>query len=171
MTEDRDRCQSGVDFVLGFGVFFVTLSFVVVVIPELLSPFAGPEGPVVADRAVETLSSDILAAGTVGTLNEGCTVAFFDGTDRDSCSFEGTDSMASLVGVSEFHSLNVTLEESGRSDANIVCHDGDDIVDCDGGKPLAARGGAPPTGTTTVHTASRVVRVDGETLWLKLRVW
>jgi hypothetical protein len=172
MTDDRNRCQSGVDFVLGFGVFFVTLSFVVVVIPELLSPFAAPEGPAVADRAVGTLAGDLLASGTVGTLNERCTAEFFDGSGA-SCSFDAADPTTELVGISEIHSVNVTLETGvpGGSTTEVVCYDGSDIQSCtDGGEPLA-RGEDPPSKTRSVQTASRVVRVDGQTLWLKLRVW
>lgn len=164
-----DRGQSGVDFVIGFGVFFVTLSFVITVVPELLAPFAGLEGPLVADRAVETLSGDLLVGGTVGTLDEGCTAAFFDG--RDSTCVDGSESMASLVGVSERHRLNVTLEESGQARSEVLCYDGDDVVSCDSGGSPATRGGPPPTSTASVHTASRVVRVDGRTVWLKLRTW
>ncbi|WP_255152360.1 DUF7287 family protein [Halorarius halobius] len=166
----RARGQSSVDFVLGFGVFFLTFSFVVTLLPELLAPHAAQQGPAVADRAVDTLTGDLLAGDAVGTLDASCTAAFLT---RGTCAeFDGSDPTARLLGVSDEYQLNVTLERyvAGDAGTELACYDGG-VVDCaTGGTPLA-RGPAPPSNTQSVRTASRVVRVDGETLSLELRVW
>lgn len=164
------RGQSSIDFIVGLGVFFLTLSFVLVVLPDLLSPFAAPEGPVVADRAAGTLGGELLASGTLGTLNETCTAEFFAGSGT-SCSFDASDPTTTILGVAGTHGANVTLTWNGSSDGEVVCYDGTDVVDCSSGGDRLARGDAPPENTRSVRTASRVVRVDGETLTLTVRVW
>ena len=151
-----DRGQSGVDFVIGFGVFFLTLSFVVVLIPELLAPFGAQEGPVVADRAVETLASDVLAANATGVVNQTCTTEFFAGSGT-TCSFDAAEPTSAIVGVSGEHSLNVTLERDG---------DGDGTAEV-----AFARGREPPGDTQSVRSARRVVTFDGEAYVLELRAW
>lgn len=166
------RGQSSIDFVVGLGVFFLTLSFVIVLLPDLLSPFAAPEGPVVADRAAETLGGELLASGTLGSLNETCTDEFFDGSGA-SCSFDASDSTTALLGLSDTYSVNVTLEWNGSddTDSEIACYDGSSVRDCSNGGDRLARGDAPPDTTRSVRTASQVVRVAGETLSLTVRVW
>jgi hypothetical protein len=150
--EAENRGQSAIDFLIGFGIFFVTFTFVIVLIPDLLSPFAQQEGPVVADRAVETLSSDLLASGTVGVLNDTCTDQFFQGSGTD-CSFDASDRTTTLLGVSDKHGLNVTLERTDTGDQRL------------------ARGLSPPGDTQSVRTARRLVRVYDQHHILKLRVW
>jgi len=151
-----DRGQSGIDFVVGFGIFFLTLSFVVVLIPELLAPFGAQEGPVVADRAVETLASDLLAANATGVLDQTCTTEFFAGSGS-TCSFDAAESTGAIVGISGEHSLNVTLERDV---------DGDGTAEVD-----LARGREPPGDTQSVRSARRVVTLDGEAYFLELRAW
>lgn len=165
------RGQSGIDFVVGFGIFFLTLSFVLVLAPELLAPFGAQESPVVADRAVETLASDLLAGGPVGTLDERCTVDFFRGSG-DACPFDPGESTAALLGVSVERGLNVTLERDVDADGEleVVCHDGAGVATCPSNGGLA-RGRVPPGDTQSVRTARRVVTVDGEAYFLQLRVW
>lgn len=174
-TSVEPRGQSGVDFIIGFGVFFLTLSFVLVLIPDLLSPFAQQEGPVVADRAIETLGSDLLAGGTVGTLNATCTGEFFEKSGT-SCGFDASDSTTALLGISDEHQVNVMLENHTASQGiEVACYDRDNsgVVDCStaGADFKLARGPSPPGDSQSVRAARRVVRVDGETYFLELRVW
>lgn len=165
------RGQSSIDFIVGLGVFFLTLSFVLVLIPDLLSPFATPEGPVVADRAAGTLSGELLASGTLGALDETCTDEFFSGSGT-SCSFDAGDSTTAILGVSGTYSVNVTLTWNDSSgDRAIACYDGTNVLDCSSGGDPLARGDPPPADARSVRTASRTVRVDGETLALTVRVW
>lgn len=165
------RGQSAVDFVIGFGVFFVTLTFVLVFIPDLLSPFGAQEGPAVADRAVETLTSDLLAAGSVATLDPTCTEEFF-AESGTSCAFDGNDPVPTILGVSNEYQFNVTVEQNATADPGleVVCYDGSSVVACPNTTRLA-RGPAPPGDTQSVRTARRVVSIDGETAFVKLRVW
>lgn len=174
VTEPSDRAQSAIDFIIGFGIFFLTLSFVLVLIPELLSPFSGQEGPVVADRAIETLSGELLATGTVGGLNETCTAEFFDGSGT-TCSFDASDPTADVLGISDAHSLNVTLEQNTTvaPGTEVVCYDGNSVVDCSSNASALtlARGPDPPGRTQSVRSARRLVSLGGEQVFLKLRVW
>ncbi len=172
MTGAFDRSQSSIDFVIGFGVFFLTLSFVLILLPELLSPFAGPEGPVVAARSADVLAGDLLAGGAVGTLDETCTEEFFDGSGS-SCSFDASDSMTTIVGVSDTYNLNVTIEGnvSGDAETEILCYNGTAVLDCGAGGDRLARGDSPPRDTQSVRTVTRTVRIDGRVARLKQRVW
>lgn len=170
---DDDRAQSTIDFVVGIGVFFLTFSFVVLLVPELASPFAGAEEAVVADRAVDTLSGDLLATGTVGVLDGTCTEAFFAGSGT-ACGFDAARPTHELLGVEEGAQLNVTVERragTGGSATEVVCYDGAAVRDCASGGDALARGPAPPSTTQSVRVATRVVRLDGETLLLRLRTW
>lgn len=168
------RGQSSIDFLIGFGIFFLVFSFVITLIPDLLSPFAAQEGPAVANRAADTLAGDLLATGTVGSLNAACTAEFFDTPGSSGCtSFDGNSSSSTLLGLSEEYRLNVTLERNVTADpgTEVFCYDGTDALACsDGGTPLA-RGDPPPGDTQSVRSARRVVELDDRTLLLKLRVW
>jgi hypothetical protein len=171
MTTRTIRGQSSIDFVIGFGVFFLTFSFVILLLPELLSPFSGPQETVVADRAAGTLTGDLLASGTVGVLNQTCTAEFLTGSGS-TCSFGGTSTTA-LVGISDEHTVNVSLEQNVSSgpETEVVCYNGTAIQECASGGDTLARGAPPPADTKSVRTASRVVTVAGETLYLRVRVW
>lgn len=166
------RGQSTVDFIIGFAIFIIAFTFIITLIPELLSPYAVQEGPVVTDRAAATLEGDLLATQPVGTLNATCTGEFFNGSGT-SCGFDASRSTTALLGLSDQYTVNATVEHNVTADSGteIACYDGSGVVDCaSGGTPLA-RGPSPPGDVRTVRSARRVVRIGNETLLLKLRVW
>lgn len=178
---NRGRGQSSIDYVIGFAVFVLTFSFVVTLVPDLLSPYTAQATPVVADRAVDTLAgaNGLLAAGPVGTLNRSCTEEFFDETNSSACSTlqGGTTPTARLLGVTDFYDVNVTLERNvtGGPETEVVCWDRSAGVldpDCSASSPLALkRGPSPPGDTRSVSVARRLVSLDDRALFLKLRVW
>jgi hypothetical protein len=166
------RGQSRVDFLVGIGVFFLTLSFVLVLLPELLGPFAGPENPAVADRATAGLTEDLLAGSAAGTLNLTCTDEFFR-AQGSTCGFDATDATTALVGVDDRHELNVTVERnaSAAPGTEVLCSNGTAITQCTAGGTPLTRGSDPPTGTQSVRSAHRVVSVGGDVVVIELRVW
>lgn len=172
MTGSTHRAQSSIDFVIGIGVFFLSLSFVIVLLPELLSPFSMQEGTMVADLAIGTLTVDHFASDQVGELDETCVAEFFAGSGT-TCSFDASEPTTAITGIPEYYSLNVTLEHNSSSSpgTELACYNGTAVLDCStGGDPLR-RGDPPPADSRSVWTEREVVSVDGETLWLKLRVW
>lgn len=166
------RGQSSIDFVLGMAVFFLTLTFVVALLPELMSPFEDPAGAVVADRALGTLSGGLLASETPGTLAEPCAADFFGGAGTD-CAFDANTPTPELLGVSDDYRVNVTLQRRAGPNATlaVACYDGSDVLDCTGGGDRLARGPPTPDGSRTVRSARRVVRMDDQPLLLTVRVW
>lgn len=173
MVEPVDRGQSSVDFVIGIGVFFLAFSFVVVLLPDLLSPFANQAGPAVTDQAIGALAGGQLAADRVGRLDETCVEEFLIDESGTSCSFDAGDPSTTIAGIPDKYSLNVTLErnDTAAPGTEVVCYNGTAVLACStGGDPLV-RGRSPPTDSRSVWTARRVVSVDGETLWLNVRVW
>lgn len=73
------RGQTGIDFVVGVGIFLLTMAFVVGFVPGMFAPFGhGTQAPIVADRAADSLiyGNWSAAPGTV-TLNDTKTDRFF----------------------------------------------------------------------------------------------
>lgn len=96
-----NRGQTGVDFIVGVGIFLLTVGFVVAFVPGMLSPFTEEStGRLVADRIADDLVADTLATGPGSdTLDPERTWAFFNRTTVP----------ASLALPAGFH-LNVTIE-------------------------------------------------------------
>lgn len=182
------RGQTGVDFLVGVGVFMLTVGFVVAFVPGMFSPFVGgQELSLVADRGADTLVGDLLAAPAPSVLDEGCTVAFFGVGSDAGCGFSQAettgDGLASELGLTNpdspryntVYRVNVTLERSvpGTPEREVLC--GSDtpspsVHTCGSGTRLAV--GPPVTSTTeSVVTTSRVVYVSGGEAILVVRVW
>lgn len=163
-STDRERGQTLPDFAVGIAVFLVTITFVVVFVPQLIVPFEDPERPAVAERVASDLSRDALAEReTPSMLNESRTLAFFD-----------EELETERLGVDSRYSVNVTLRNAS-SDARtsaVLCADGDSIRDCDaaGGPPLEA-GPSVPEDDRSVSTARVGVFTDGTDAVLEVRVW
>jgi hypothetical protein len=167
------RGQSSVDFVVGFAVFFIVLSFILVAVPELLSPFGESEGPVVADRALTSLTDNLLAtSGSVSGVNASCTQDFFAGTNA-SCGFDGDKATTELLGISGTYQVNITVKRNLTTtpETAVVCYDGS-VTACGGSGSTRLARGPPPAGeTTTVQSASRVARLSDKAVFIELRVW
>lgn len=138
---DTPRGQTGVDFIVGIGVFLLTISFVVLFIPGLLAPFNGltTTNPMVADRVADDLVYQELAADdAVGRLNQTKTQAFF------------ADEPGNQVHVPDGMHVNVTLRAGDTTHAT--------------GDPV-------PTSGASVATSTRVVTYNGTDGTLVVRAW
>lgn len=181
------RGQTGVDFLVGVGVFILTVGFAVAFAPGMFSPFVeGQAQPLAADRAADTLVGALLVGERPSTLDTACTLAFF-GVGSATCPFEPSettgDGLARELGLTDptserynsVYRVNVTLERgvAGSPESVVLC--GSDapspsVHDCSTGTRLAV--GPPPDRTTaSVVVATRVVRVDETDATLVVRVW
>jgi hypothetical protein len=173
------RGQTTIDFAIGISIFLSVLVFVFSFIPGVLQPFvaSGQEDPIVADRAADRLSQDMLGTPeTPFVLNRTCAVDFFDRTGASSCRFDSgslTDQLAVETGTNVNVSLEGNVTGSGTVD---LCWDtaasgsldevGSPACDVD----LLVGDNPPPANDVTV-TARRVVSLDGETVTMKVVVW
>lgn len=163
-STDRERGQTLPDFAVGIAIFLVTITFVVVFVPQLVVPFDDQEQPAVAERIASDLSKDSLAErGTPSMLNVSRTLAFFD-----------EELESERLGVDSTYSVNVTLRNAS-SDARgsaTLCDDGGSIADCDdaGGPPLEA-GPPVPRDDRSVSTARVGVFTAETDAVLEVRVW
>lgn len=104
------RAQTTMDFLVGTTVFLLTLSAVLVTLPGLSDPFvAGTESDtIVADRAAESLSTDVLADSTTRPF-------VFDGDAVETFFAQSEADAKDQLGIQLSVSLNVTLDsQSGR---------------------------------------------------------
>lgn len=165
-STDCGRGQTLPDFAVGIAIFLVTITFVVVFVPQLIVPFEDQEQPAVAERIANDLSRDLLAErGTPSMLNESRTLAFFN----DSLETE-------RLGVDSTYSVNVTLRNAS-SDARqsaILCDSGGgSIVDCDDAAADTLLGAGPsvPQDDRSVGTARVGVFTSETDAVLEVRVW
>lgn len=164
----RRRAQTVPDFAIGIAVFLVTVTFVAVLVPQLVLPFEDPEQSVVAERATADLANDRLTdRGAPSKLNESGTRSFFDGTESDALD---------ALGVPGWYDLNVTLRSapSTTRNATVACAvAGDDWLDpnCSSGGDRLAVGPAAPRDDESVATARRTLYAVGVDVVLEVRVW
>lgn len=162
--EGAERGQTLPDFTVGIAIFLLTVSFIVVFVPQLTVPFQDQEQPVVAERITSDLSENLLGEREAPSmLNESRTVSFFE-----------NELEADQLGIDPRYSVNITLRDtpSDAPDSAILCEDGggESITDCNGGSKLAVGPSVPPSGQS-VSTA-KVGVFTGETdAVLEVRVW
>lgn len=180
-----DRGQTGVDFLVGIGVFLLTVGFVVAFVPGILAPFSDDqELPLVADRAADTVVGDLLAGPEPSVLDVACTLEFFGVGSGGGCSLvpdPSGDGLATELGLSstgggryntQYH-VRVSLEPNVPDDPDrgVLCGtDAPSVHTCGAGTRLEI-GPRVPTSTDSVVTATRVVYVDGQDAILVVRVW
>lgn len=168
------RGQTALDFVIGIGVFLITVAFVFGFVPGMIDPFTQDHSrQVVADRAADAVLDDLSAAGVdPGTLDTACTVSMFTRTGGTDCPFDVAEPVTRQVGVDDRYGLNATLgPATDASGSTVFCTDGTDIRPCGVGDTPLVVGDGPPTDRGTVVTASRTVVVDGRTAVLSVRTW
>lgn len=182
-VRDRpDRGQTGLDYLVGIGVFLLTVGFVLAFLPGTLTPFSdASERPLVADRAADTVVAGFADGPEPNVLNATYTEAFFDGTGTYRFDNTKTTTQAGLrseLGVPPFTRVNVTLERSVTGNQNelgtreILCSNGGSFVVCSSpptGTRLAT--GLPAPADGSVVTATRAVYVDGQDAVVVVRVW
>lgn len=169
------RGQTGIDFIIGIGVFLVSIAFVFSFVPGMLAPFGDAAGdPIVADRIADELVYEDLA-GTAGpsVLDEQCTLAFFGHAATPGCPFDDSGDPEDWLAIPPRTHLNVTIEKNFDSNPGreVACWDSGSLTDCDTGGDRLAYGDPPPTKSASVATASRVVHVGGSDAVLTVRVW
>lgn len=180
-TDRHDRGQTSLDFLIGIGVFMLTVAFVVGAIPGLIEPFSGgQETPLVADRITsEVVGGMMVDAGRSSALNETCTYAFFDDSfgDGDACalSFDASDDdLPERLGIDDGYSVNVTIQRdvTGDADREVLCTDGETVGECGtlaGSERLAI--GPPPANLRSVVSTRRTAYLDGKDVTVVVKVW
>jgi hypothetical protein len=89
----RERGQILNDYVIGIGIFLLTVAFVFAFIPNVLSPYfdgAQDGQPILAERSAERLAGQLLAdeSSAPTKLDAQCTFAFFQqSTPGPGCGF------------------------------------------------------------------------------------
>jgi hypothetical protein len=139
-----ERAQTTLDFALGTIVFLLAAGAVLTAVPSLVDPAVGrdPAAAVIADRAADRLTHDVLARpDRPYVLNRSATATFFDGSAATA-----RDRLAVSAGVG----LNVTLTNATTQ---------------------LSVGPAPPERTDSVYPARRIVTVGGEHRQLRVSVW
>jgi hypothetical protein len=151
----QGRGQTGVDFIVGVGIFLLTVGFVVSFVPGMLGPFSDePTGPLVADRIADDLVERSLATGVgTSTLDPDRTRAFFDRT-----------AVPDRLALPDGSHLNVTLEASVSGSAARV------VVESPSGTPLAMGEPVPGAGAS-IATTSRLAAFEGEAVVVVVRLW
>lgn len=176
------RGQTGLDFLVGIGVFLLTVGFVVGFLPGTLTPFGeATERPLVADRAADAVVAGLADGPEPNVLNATCTLAFFGVGSDAGCAFDASetttdDGLRAELGAPAFTRVNVTLERSvaGTTDREIRCGTAPPAVPlvhaCTPGDSRLATGPPAPSAGGVV-TATRTVSVDGGDAVVVVRVW
>ncbi|KAB1191156.1 MULTISPECIES: hypothetical protein [Haloferax] len=141
------RAQTGLDFVVGVGLFLLVLGFLVQFVPGMIAPYSDDaELPVVAERVATQLTEVHLGSSTApGELDATDTVAFFTGSNPNSLLAELED---------DGYSVNVTAE------GNVV-----------GAPTNPLTVGETPPQDGSVAVVRRVVSIEGEDVLFTVRVW
>lgn len=170
------RAQTLPDFAVGIAIFLVTTTAVFLFVPQLALPYDGGGDSLVVQRAAADLGDGLLAGEAPSSLNETCTVAFFERAAADGCRFEGDDPVTRQLGVAPTYSVNVTLRDAPSDAPNsTICRaDGaDSIGDCtagDANRTLAV-GPSLPRGDASVAVARRTAVVDDGSVVVEVGVW
>jgi hypothetical protein len=151
----QGRGQTGVDFIVGVGIFLLTIGFVVTFVPGMLGPFSDDKtGPLVADRIADDLVERTLATGAgTSTLDPDRTRAFFDGT-----------ALPDRLALPDGSHLNVTIEASSPGSTART------IVESPSGTPLAMGEPIPRAGAS-IATTTRLAAFEGEAVVVVVRLW
>lgn len=179
-TQSGDRAQTTIDFTVGVSIFLLTLTFAFAFVPGLLAPFTGgvQEETVAANRVVDTLSQQLLAAPTQPyVLDSYCTKEFFDDNSPSECRFSGS-TLQERIGISDRQVVNVTIKgnpDEGEND--VLCWDADkgeldEQGDCTAGSDVQLTVGssvAKQTGSTV--TAYREVLLANQSVTLEVHMW
>lgn len=169
------RGQTLPDFAVGIAIFLITVTFVVLFLPQLTLPYQDQEQAVVVERVASDLGNHLLAAQhPPSTLNETCTIAFFPPQDdTPNCPFDTSETVTQQVGIGSAYSLNVTLRDapSDAPQSDILCSTGSSIDDCESGGDRLAIGAAVPENDRSVSMARQRVTVSGDGVVIEVGVW
>lgn len=161
------RGQTGIDFVVGMGIFLLTIGFVVAFVPGLLTPFSDETtGPLVADRVADDLVGATLLTGPgSSTLDVESTRAFFA---------QDIDSVSHGLAVPSSTHLNVTVERDvpGTSRRKVLSLSADDSR-LALGEPAPASGGSVSIAARVVALEDDAVveTLDNDAVVVVVRIW
>jgi hypothetical protein len=182
---DRNRGQTTLDFTIGVTIFVVVLAGVFLFVPGTLEPFeeGGQEDIVTVNRVGDQLTEHLLATPTEPyILDEECAVTFFEDppSSPSECEYSG-GSLQTRIGHGDFQFVNVSIRGSvsGSSNVEQLCYDSanpdgsrlESGSDC--GEPADTRltVGSNPAGVQSSVTARRVVELDGQEVFLVVKLW
>lgn len=167
--EDTARGQTLPDFTVAIAIFLLTVSFILLFIPQMIEPFDDQEQSVVAERITSELgNSELTENGTSGQLNESATVAFFNNTEQEALE---------QVGVDTTYSLNVTIRDSPSPapQSSVLCADntadGWAITDCKNGSIKLETGQAKPHNSRSVATTRLTLFTGDRDVVMEVGVW
>ncbi|ELZ29201.1 hypothetical protein C475_03254 [Halosimplex carlsbadense 2-9-1] len=176
-----DRGQSVFDFSIGVSLFLVVVLGTLVFVPTAFGSLSDDSGTDsedslaterVADYLVETALS---GSGDSSELDQRCTLAYF--RDQGECGFGADNGFAVDSGRAPYQPLNVTFEADVNGDGTRErrCLDtsgngalvgvGDGSCDT----PLTA--GSSAVRNQNYVTATRLVRFEGEDVFVVVRTW
>ncbi|MFB6198741.1 MAG: hypothetical protein ABEI52_10820 [Halobacteriaceae archaeon] len=154
------RGQTSFDFMVGMGLFLVTVGFVLTFIPGMFQPFTigSSTNEILADRSAARLAEGVLAISPArpAVLDRSCVIEFFDDDGNTGDCRYASEDPGTVLALSETTNVNVTLQRDG------------DIAILNGQK-LAS--GPAPTGDDNVAVARRRVSISGTGYTLEVRVW
>jgi len=173
-TDDRDRGQTTLDFVVGIGVFLLVIAFAAGFIPEMYEPLDDdPERPQVADRTADRLVATLVESpDNPAALNTTCTLTFLRQSDT-ACGYDPGDSLQEQLGIGPRYRVNVSVQRNETADPGLetLCTDGTSVTDCDSGSELLAVGPDVPVDRSSADAARRVVYVDGRDATVVVTIW
>ncbi|GGN92573.1 MULTISPECIES: DUF7287 family protein [Haloarcula] len=174
MVPTSTRGQMPIDFLTGMAVFFVVVGFVLLFVPDLLTPTAGgQETALVADRVGTQLVEFHLGDPGTTTLST-CALWFFNQSGANPCAtFDTSATLTDQVGIDDSYGMNVTLRRDvgGDSAREILCADSGSVVPCSSGGSQLAVGPPPSASDASVATARRHVSLDDTDAVLQVEVW
>lgn len=165
------RGQTTIDFVIAVGIFLLTIAFVVSFMPQMTVPYEEQEKPLVAERTADTLVGSLLASNAPSTLDEQCTVAFFNQTGAPECPFDTSESLTHQLGLSTRYDVNATIMRDVTGDSRLepLCGNDGSIEPC-GASPLTI-GPSVPDDERSVATTRRTIHVNGTDAVFEVTVW
>ncbi|MFC7135030.1 MULTISPECIES: DUF7287 family protein [Salinibaculum] len=179
------RGQTTLDFATGVSVFLLTVLFVFIFVPGILTPFTqtAQEETVTANRVADLVTKDIVADPAEPYLLDGpCTAALLNGTYSagSDCGFDGS-TLEARLDLDQFQSVNITLRGSPSHGGNeLMCWDATNaaVVNQTASRPCTASdvfllqaGEDVPDNRGSVVTARRVASLEGTVVSVEVRVW
>lgn len=170
------RGQTLPDFAIGVALFLIAMTFVLVFVPQVTLPYEDQEEPVVVDRVASDLTGTMLAdESRASSLNETCTLAFFNESGGDACPFDPSNPVHEQLGIASTYSVNVTLRTAPADDPDsaLLCETGgyDSVTDCGSGTEPLGLGPAVPEENDAVSIARHRVTVGDTRAVLEVGVW
>lgn len=162
----RGRGQTGIDFIVGMGIFMLAIGFVVAFVPGMLTPFSDDTtGPLVADRVADDLVGAALVTGPGSTT--------LDVTSTRTLFTQDIEDASRQFAVPSPYHLNVTVERDvPGSSSRDVLHLRPDGLRLALGDPVPGPGGSVSEVVRVVALDDdTVLNNDGDSVLVVVRIW